>query len=154
MFKMAWAVKYTCCLMYQYLQTKDETEVPSRTASSQVRILEFVWVYRSQFFLAASNPQRFSRAPKNRVETILYLVRRPSNWTVRDLMRFDWKYRLAWSHWESNRSGKGPSGLIIISIWLSSPSSGITGNSGTPVSNSNSKHPKLQMSMLAQFTCE
>ena len=67
---------------------------------------------------------------------------------------FDWKYRLAWSHWESNRSGKGPSGLIIISIWLSSPSSGITGNSGIPVSNSNTKHPKLQMSMLAQFTCE
>ena len=61
---------------------------------------------------------------------------------------FDRKYLWDWSHWESNRSGKGPSWSIIISIWQSSPSSGITGNSGTPVTSSYTKHPKLQMSML------
>ena len=65
-----------------------------------------------------------------------------------DCSPFDPKYRCARSHWERYRSGKGPSVLSIISIWLSSFSLGITGNNGIPVSNSNIRHPKLQMSML------
>ena len=47
MFKDTRAINDTYCLIYQYLQIKDETEVPPQTVFSRVHILEVVQVYQS-----------------------------------------------------------------------------------------------------------
>lgn len=67
------------CLMYYYLRTTDETEVPPRTASPQVRILEFFRVYLSQPLPRCRRVRevflRENKLHKNHSGAILYLVR-------------------------------------------------------------------------------
>lgn len=65
MFKVTRAIKSIYGLKYRYLQTKNETEVSSRMASSQVRILEFVKYIDHRLFLTSVKLTTFFTVKKS-----------------------------------------------------------------------------------------